>query len=411
MKGRRGLGVLLLAVVVLWAFLGWAKDRDFALITEYNRVVVGLDKKEWEFDVRVLNQGKEQEEVLLSVEAPKGWKAALYKKWDGFQVKGVTLGTDEANNSVLLALKVSPPEEGVEEGKGYIFKVHGRTADGALSRTLTFVLEFEKGVKSAEAKKVILKAEYPSVRGAAGDRFEYVIEIKNEGDKAQAFELLAEAPPGWAAYCTPRWEEEKKISAIKVDSKSSEWIKFFLIPPPMVTTGEYPAKLIVKSETEEEGIDLKAVITGTYELKVGSEAEVLGTGETRNVKAVAGQEKRYVFYVWNEGSAPITDLKFLATQKPKNWEVSFDPERIPSLKPVTLKAPEFQKVEAKIKPPEKAIPGDYIVAISAVGNEDRADLELRVTVGKPMVWGWIGIGIVVAVVVALVMVFVKLGRR
>jgi len=214
-----------------------------------------------------------------------------------------------------------------------------------------------------------------------------VIEIKNEGEKAQAFELLAEAPPGWAAYCTPRWEEEKKISAIKVNSKSSEWIKFFLIPPPMVTTGEYPAKLIVKSETEEESIDLKAVITGTYELKVGSEAEVLGTGETRNVKAVAGQEKRYVLYVWNEGSAPITDLKFLATQKPKDWEVSFEPDRIPSLRPVTLKAPEFQKVEAKIKPPEKAIPGDYIVAISAVGNEDRADLELRVTVGKPTVWG------------------------
>lgn len=404
-------GVLTVVILLSLIPLGWATERDFALISEYNRVVVGFDKKEWDFDVKVLNLGKQQEEVLLSVEAPKGWKAALYKKWDGFQVKGVTLGTDEANNSVLLSLKISAPEKGVELGKAYTFSIHGHTADGSITRNLTFVLEFEKGLKVAEAKTVILKAEYPSVRGAAGDKFEFVVEIRNEGEKAQTFELLSEAPSGWAAYCTPRWEEEKKISAIKVDSKSSEWIKFFLIPPPMVTTGEYPAKLIVKSENEKESLDLKAVITGTYELKVGSEGEVLGTGETRNIKAVAGQEKKYVFYVWNEGSAPITDLKFLATQKPKNWEVSFEPERIPSLKPVTLKAPEFQKVEAKIKPPQRAIPGDYIVGISVVGNEDRADLELRVTVGKPMVWGWIGIGIVVAVVVALVMVFIKLGRR
>jgi len=409
MKGWRGAWVIW--VVVFIFSMGWAKERDFSILSEYNRVVVGFDKKEWEFDIRVQNLGKRQEEILLSVEAPPGWKAGLYKRWDGFQVRGVVLGTDEANNSVLLTLKVSPPEEGVKEGREYLFKIRGRTRDGKISRTLDFFLSFRKGVKAAEAKTIKLRAEYPSLRGAAGDRFEFVIEVKNEGDKAQALELLAEVPPGWGAYCTPRWEEEKKISAIKVDAKDSEWVKFFLVPPPMVTRGEYPAKFIVKSETVEAGVDLKAIITGTYELKLGSEAEVLGTGETRNVRAIAGQEKHYTLYVWNEGSAPITDVNFYATQKPKDWEVSFEPKRIPSLRPLALKAPEFQKVDVKIKPKKKAIPGDYLVSISAVGKEDKADIELRVTVGKPMVWGWIGIGIVVVVVVALILVFVRLGRR
>jgi len=411
-------------IVLLWVFVFFAvygsseekkaekgEERDFTILSEYNMVVVGMDKKEWEFDIKVQNLGNREEEILLKVEAPPGWKAALYKKWDGFRVKGVKLGKEEGDKSVLLALKINAPEKGVKEGVEYVFRISGWTKDEAISRTLDFIMSFEKGVKPTEAKGLSLKAEYPSVRGAAGDKFEFIIEVKNDTDKARIFELLTEAPSGWAAYCTPRWEEEKKISAIKVDAKGSEWIKVFLVPPPMVTTGEYPARLIAKSEIDQVPIDLKAVIIGTYELKLGSEAEVLGTGESRNIKAIAGKEKHYTLYVWNEGSAPITDVNFYVIQKPKDWEISFEPKKIPSLNPLTLKAPEFQKIDVKIKPKDKAIPGDYLVMISAIGKEAKAEMELRVTVGKPSIWGWIGIGIVIGVIAVLVLVFVKLGRR
>lgn len=414
----KGWGILSMVLFLFLAPFLWAqegekevtKERDFLLLSESNRVVIGLDKKEWEFDLKLVNKGKQQEEVLLSVQAPPGWKANVQKKWDGYEVKGVTLGPDDENKSVLLSLKVVAPER-VKEGVDYLFRVKAQTADGKIVKSLDYVLSFKKGVKAAEAKAIKVKAEYPSLKGAPGDKFEYVLEIKNDSDKAQSFELLAEAPAGWASYCTPRWEEEKKISMIKVDAKSSEWIKFFLVPPPMVKTGEYPARLVVKSETEQTSVDLKAVISGTYELKLASEAEVFGSGETRNVKAIAGREKRWVLFVWNEGSAPITDLNFYVTSKPKDWEVNFEPKKIPTLNPIDPRAPEFHKVEVKIKPKEKAVPGDYVVGISVAGKEDKADLELRVTVGKPAVWGWIGVGIVGVVVAALVLVFVKLGRR
>jgi uncharacterized membrane protein len=416
--GREFLMVLI-GVFLCFVVYGWSEEkkaekregRDFTILSECNRVVVGMDKKEWEFDIKVQNLGDKEEEILLKVEAPSGWKAGLYKKWDGFLVKGVKLGKEEGNNSVLLALKIKAPDKGIKEGVDYLFRISGSTKDEAITRTLDFVLSFEKGLKPSEAKGLSLKAEYPSVRGAAGDKFEFVIEVKNDTDKPKVFELLTEAPSGWAAYCTPRWEEEKKISAIKVDAKSSEWIKVFLVPPPAVSTGEYPARLIAKSETDQVSIDLKAVITGTYQLRLGSEAEVLGTGESRNVKAIAGREKHYTLYVWNEGSAPITDVNFYVTQKPKDWEISFEPKKIPSLNPLTPKAPEFQKIDVKIKPKEKAIPGDYVVTISAMGKEAKAEMELRVTVGKPTIWGWIGIGIVMGVIAVLVLVFVKLGRR
>jgi len=71
----------------------------------------------------------------------------------------------------------------------------------------------------------------------------------------------------------------------------------------------------------------------------------------------------------------------------------------------------IQKVTVTIKPKAKAIPGDYLVSLTALGKEDKGTMELRVTVGKPVTWGWVGIGIVLAVVIALIGVFIKLGRR
>ncbi len=407
---RRALIPLLASVFVLCALkeAAAAPRRDFALLSEYTHVVVG-EEKEWEFDVKVENRGKQDEEILLDVTAPKGWKAGLFKKWDGYEVRAVKVPYVKDSNSLLLSLRVTPPEK-VQEGS-YTFVIHGRTRDGTLRRDLNFTLTLKKGeVARRKARTIELVTEYPSLKQPAGENFEFIIEVKNQADKARVFDLLAEIPYGWGAYCTPRWEEEKRISALKVDSKGSEWVRFVLVPPPNVTKGEYPVAFQVQTGKEKASIDLKAIVIGTYKLRLGTEAEVLGTGETRNIKAIAGKEKRFVLYLWNEGSAPISDVNFYST-KPKDWEVSFEPKKIPTLKPTILKSPNLQKVMVTIKPKAKAIPGDYLVSLTALGKEDKGTMELRVTVGKPVTWGWIGIGIVLAVVIALIGVFIKLGRR
>ncbi len=413
MVGLKGKGKVLVyslaTLLLLVAFRVQAAERDFSLLTECTHVVVG-EENEWEFDIRVQNRGKRDEEVLLSVKAPEGWKAGLFRKWEGYEVKAIKLGVEEGNNTMLLSLKITPPKN-FELGKDYTFTITGRTKDGKLVRTLDFTLTVKKGeVTTRKSRTIELVTEFPSLKEPAGENFEFVIEVKNEGEKARIFDLLAKIPYGWGAYCTPRWQEDKRISALKVDGKSSEWVRLVLVPPPMVSKGEYKATFEVQSGKERASIDLKAIVIGTYKLMLGSEAEVLGTGETRNIKAIAGQEKHYTLYVWNEGTAPISDLNFYSN-KPKDWEVSFKPKKIPTLKPTTLKTPNFQKVDVIIKPKAKAIPGDYLVTITAIGKEDKGSMELRVTVGKPMIWGWIGIAIVVAVVVALLGVFMKLGRR
>jgi len=70
-----------------------------------------------------------------------------------------------------------------------------------------------------------------------------------------------------------------------------------------------------------------------------------------------------------------------------------------------------RKADVIIKPKEKAIPGDYLVTITAIAKECKDAMNLRVTVSKPVIWGWTGIAIVIATVIALLGIFIKLGRR
>lgn len=378
-------------------------QRGFSIQPEYTHLVVGPNE-EIKFDVDIVNQGQQAEEIELFISGPEGWEARISKWGESFEVRGVLV---DAGKKTTLQFRVTPPESAGEGDYRFILK--GTSRDGKLQESVEIMITLKPEAVKPEGRGVKLAADYPSMKGAAGEQFEFEIQIKNEVDKERVFDLLVSIPTGWDAYCTPRWEREKKISSIKVGGESSEWIKLTLTPPADALKGEYPVKFGVRSDGEESTIDLKAIITGTYKLKLGAEAEVLGTGETRNIKATAGREKHFTLYLWNEGTAPISDIDFFAS-KPVDWDVSFEPKSIPSLPPITSSL-KPETVDVIIKPKAKAIPGDYMVTITASGKEAREQMELRVTVTTPMTWGWVGIAIVVVVIAALIGIFVRLGRR
>jgi uncharacterized membrane protein len=68
-------------------------------------------------------------------------------------------------------------------------------------------------------------------------------------------------------------------------------------------------------------------------------------------------------------------------------------------------------VDLTINPPGKTIAGDYALTVHATSDNASDDLELRITVLTPSLWGWVGVGIVLLVVAGLAVVFVRLGRR
>ncbi len=396
------LALVFLATIAIGNFsLIWAQEvkRGFSFSSEYTHVVVGKGK-EIELDVKITNTGEREEDINLLVSGPEGWGARLEKSWPALEIQAVHLPPEKPDNSVTLKFKAKPPEEATPGD--YRFTLQAATKDGKIKKSLELIVTYKaKAVPKAE--RVKLTAKNPGLKRASGEDFEFEIELKNELDEDRVFDLAAKIPSGWGAYCTPRWEKEKKISAVKVDAKGTETLRFVLVPPLDVPEGEYSVTFIARSGEDEGSIELKAVVTGTYKLKMQTEKEVL------NIKATAGKEKRFTIYLWNEGSADITDIDFFS-DKPKDWEVSFKPEKIPTLPPI-IKELKPKKVEVTIKPKPKAIPGDYMVTLTASGKEARESLELRVTVGTPVTWGWAGIAIVVVVVAALIGIFVRLGRR
>ena len=71
------------------------------------------------------------------------------------------------------------------------------------------------------------------------------------------------------------------------------------------------------------------------------------------------------------------------------------------------------KFKSTLSQHRKTIAGDYMVAISASPESGYAfgNIDVRVTVLTPTIWGWVGIGIVVLVIAGLAVMFMRLGRR
>ncbi|MGC9530658.1 MAG: NEW3 domain-containing protein [Candidatus Bipolaricaulaceae bacterium] len=399
-----------LAFLVLLAGLSsHAQDRGLAFYTDYPAVVIGQGDKV-SLEIKLHNSGSIPENVTLSASGPEGWNPRFETtSYPTMRVKGVHLlpGAEEPRE---VKFKADPPED-APAGE-YEFTLSAATADGEVQRTvrISVTLEAEPVEETEEVAEILqLAVDYPALESAAGEEFTFNVQIKNQSDQDQVVELAAQAPLGWRAYFSPRWEQETRITSIKVNGGATQNVRFVVSPPYGVEKGEYPLTFVAAAGDYQATLDLKAVVTGTYDLQVASEAEVTGTGDTWNIKAVEGRDRHYTLYLYNKGSAPINSLRFYAT-KPEGWEVSFDPESLEQLTPFG-ETRELAKVDVAVTPPDRAIPGDYQVRLTASGREDQASAQLRVTVGAAMGWGWIGVGVVVVVIAALTGVFVRLGRR
>ena len=119
----------------------------------------------------------------------------------------------------------------------------------------------------------------------------------------------------------------------------------------------------------------------------------------------AGDIKKIELEVRNTGSSLLKDIQ-LSTNKPADWEVTFEPSKIDA-----LKAGETSTVMATLKASKKALPGDYVTTIMAKTPEVNADAQFRVAVKTPMIWGWVGVLIIIATIGVVYYLFRKYGRR
>ena len=131
---------------------------------------------------------------------------------------------------------------------------------------------------------ITLSTDFPTVEAIAGDSFEFVVELNYKGEEDRIFDLSATVPRSWEVYLTPQYEQ-KRISSIKFEGSYSgvtEEIKmvattpYWLLPEP----GKYKITLEAVSEEVRGSIDVTAVITAMYIIKILPETERYNTTAT-----------------------------------------------------------------------------------------------------------------------------------
>jgi len=128
--------------------------------------------------------------------------------------------------------------------------------------------------------------------------------------------------------------------------------------------------------------------------------------ERYNMSATSGRDNAFAMTLSNDGSDAITNIAF-SSDKPEGWSVSFSPENIESLATAGS-----QTVDVKIKPPPRTIAGDYVITLKTEGKQTAAaNIQVRVTVETPTIWGWVGVAIIVLVVTGVMYIFMRFSRR
>jgi len=259
-----------------------------------------------------------------------------------------------------------------------------------------------------------VSTKYPVLSGAAGEAFNFDVQLKYRGGvEPRPFDLSVEGPAGWLTYIQKGEYEEELISAISLTPALQETILVVVMAPPWAPPepGEYAIRLeVVGRETGEprNSFDLLAEITASYAFTAET------TTGRLNIKATAGKESHLSIIITNTGTAALGKITS-SSSKPsgiagEEWGVTFEPDKVESLSPL-----DEQEVEVTIKPPSKTIAGDYMTTLQFDSDPKPSvtppKLDIRVTVGTPTKWGWIGAGIVVAVIAGLVIGFRQLGRR
>ena len=390
---------LLLFVSVLNPGLSSARDaqndkpeRSIVMAAEFPGIQVPPDENV-SMDIIFHNKGKTDENVDVRIaDIPQGWTARI--KSYRYTVTGLHV---PAGSDKTLTFEADPGKD-VPPGK-YEFRIEGRTPDGKFELEQTIAVEVTtQAEKPDQDLGVKITTSYPEIRGPSDGTFEFSVEVENKLDSDAVFDLLAQGPKGWDINFKPAYES-KYITSLRLQPNRSQTLAVEVKPTPNTAAGEYPIDIQVASGEARAAVQLAVVLTGTYDLEVGTASGLLSLDARR------GKPANQSFYVKNSGSAANHGIKFMSF-KPENWKVEFKPEAIDVIEPGDLK-----QVEMIITPYEDALVGDYSISVNVEGEKASKIIEFRTTVKASAAWGWIGIGIIVAVIGGLFGIFRWLGRR
>lgn len=268
----------------------------------------------------------------------------------------------------------------------------------------------EEVIEEPEPEELFFETTLPKIQAEEGETFNFTFSTTykpgdepfglDEDTRTKPFDISVDYPEGWIAAVASGTTEARTIN---LAGNSKESLKLVAAPRVKQEPGEYnftvTFKSAVEGDTLEASIDFTAVITANYEIKLTTKTGRLSTDIT------AGKDNHYKLLLTNNSSTSVENIKLSSTE-PEGWQVDFDKKEIES-----IESGEELEIDVTINPPEKVIAGDYMLTFKASSENSEDEIELRVTVETPTIWGIVGIGIIVIVIVGVAIIFTRLGRR
>lgn len=381
------LTLLFLGLVIGFPASVGAQSPNVVLWTAYPTVV--QDKgQSVSFDLELANKTTMWQDIDLKVEGPANWETTFRKS--GYTVRRVMV---EPEKSLSFELQVKPPEN-VNAGE-YIFTVKATNQDRVSLKDLKLVVVMKEKTGKGGLK---FTTDYPNVRGQPGNTFNFRFDLVNQAEQERTVNFEATTPKGWEATFKPGYES-RQISSLPLKGGASQTINVDISSPQRVQAGDY--KFVVRAVADNDRVEVPLTITivGTPSLSLNT-----ATGQL-NTRVSVDSPSKMTLVLRNTGTAPLQNVTF-SSYKPDGWEVTFDPDKLD-----TLAVNETKEVNATIKPSHRALAGDYMVTITASGNQASESKEIRVTVETPTTWGLAAVGAIALVVLGLAFVFARFSRR
>ncbi len=359
--------------------------KGLYLLTDYPAVTVQPGTTST-VDLRLRNFGLAPERLKLAVTGvPAGWKATLLG--GGQPVAAAMPSTDD---SVSFNLRLDVP-------KGAKIGSHTLTvsADGA---NVHASLPIEVSLAKQLPAKLTVTPQLPALRGNSSSDFSYTLTVKNDSGKKLLVSLAANAPANFDTSFTEAYGSQQ-LTAIPVDAGKTKDVKLKVSPPSTVDAGSYPVTVRVAANGASATTSVKLDITGQPKLDLSGRQGLL------SARATAGNETTVPVVVSNTGTAPAENVK-LSSNAPDGWKITFTPKTIDRIPPN-----EHKEVQAVIRPPSKAIAGDYATTLSAAAHGQTGSANFRVTVTTSTMWGIAGVGIIGAALLIMVGAVARFGRR
>jgi uncharacterized membrane protein len=273
--------------------------------------------------------------------------------------------------------------------------------------------EEEAPVEEPIEEKLELVSRFPVKQGESGTSFEFEIDLNYQGNEPKVFEFALSPPPGWDIAVKRYFssdEPQATILAMTIEPNlayaESVIVTLSPLPGNQPEAGEHTVIFEASSGSLKDSIELKAVVT---ELPLAYEVDFTTVTGRLDFPVKPGEDNSIMVKMTNSGTGDLTNLSFTSV-KSEGWGAIFSPNKIESLAPG-----ESTEAEVIMTPPRNTVAGDYLIYVRVGADSPdtrlQEQLDLRIRVETPTVWGAVGIVIVAAVIAALAIMFRRLGRR